>query len=546
MSTISYRANTLSQHFPFLSVHHGRTIIVPKQDQAFAYRANVIQNPSDDDREIGIPQAYYMHNVMPSSEGLQSVGFLPVIAGLPGIHDFEEIYTLRDINENKFLYSPSNGKNYVFDGNIGIWSPIPLTSISAPTIPAFNIVTVAYINGHTYICYKRTGLFEYNSATKIFDPVIITGVVAANLNGISASNGFLIAWDDFNVYRSSGLNSLDFTPDITSGAGFNIPNDIKGKILICLPLPSGFIIYTSANAIGAVFTQNIRQPFQYTEIAGSAGLTPPQQISWQYNGNYHLIWTRGGLQRVDKSASMPIYTDVTDFLSERIFEDYDDINDVFQLTNLTSNLLVRLNIIEKRFFVISYGITQFTHALVYDLFFKRWGKIKINHVAAFELSAITVYGDLSWDQLQNLSWDNLGDTVWSDLATQVLPAEHVKETLAFLQADGTIKTVIFDQTQTQENAVCVLGRYQYVRDRLLNINEIEIDCIQETANFTLKILPSIDGSNFLPAVTPTLVKNSGKFRKYQCDVWGKNHSLVAKGTFYLSSLELTMNPGGRA
>ena len=545
MSTITYRANTLSQHFPFLSIHHGRTIIVPKQDQAFAYRANVLQNPSDDDREIGIPQAYYMHNVMPSSEGLQSIGFLSRLPGIPGTVDFNEIYILRDINENRFLYSPSNGKNYVFDGNIGVWASVPLVSALAPTIPAFNIVTVAYINGHTYIFYKKTGMFEYNSTTKVFDSVPITGVNVALLNGITASNGFLIAWDDFNIYRSSGLNALDMTPDITTGAGFSIPNDIKGKILICLALPSGFIIYTTANAIGAIFTQNIRFPFNYTEVNGSAGLTPPQQISWQYNGNYHFVWTRGGLQRIDKSNSMPIYADVSDFLSERIFEDYNDVTDTFTQTNLGSNLLVRLNVIEKRFFVISYGITQFTHALVYDLFFKRWGKIKINHVAAFEFSSSTVYGDVTWNGFLSLTWDDFGETTWNDLATQVLPTEHAKETLAFLQADGTVQTVIFDQTQTADIAVCVLGRYQFVRERLLNLNEIEIDCVQELSNFTLKVLPSIDGTTYLPAVTPYLAINSGKFRKYQCDIWAKNHSLVAKGTFYLASLVLTMNPGAK-
>lgn len=545
MPVITYRANTLSQHFPFLSVHHGRTIIVPKQDQAFAYRANVLQNPTDEDKDVGIPQAFYMHNVMPSADGLQSIGFLQLIDPKPNTADFDEIYILRDINENRFLYSPSNGKNYVYDGNVGAWVSIVLAPVNNPTVPASNVVTVAYINGHTYIFYAKTGMFEYNSTTKVFDQVPITGVVSANLNGITASNGFLIAWDDFNIYRSSGLNALDMTPDITTGAGFSIPNDIRGKILICLPLPSGFVIYTTANAIGAVFTQNIRFPFQYTEINGSAGLTPPQQISWQYNGNFHILFTRGGLQKVDKSNSIPSYADVSDFLSQRQFEDYDDVNDIFTTTDLTTNLLVRLNIIEKRFFVISYGMTQFTHALVYDLFYRRWGKIKITHVAAFEYSIPSLYGDITWDGLQSITWDGLGLTTWTDLAVQILPAEHSKETLAFLQKDGTIKTVVFDLTPINNAGICVFGRYQFVRERLLGLTEIEIDCIKEGSNFEVKVLPSLDGSTLLPAVTPYLATNTGKFRRYLCDIWGKNHSIVTKGTFYHSSLELTFNPGSK-
>lgn len=543
MPTISYRANTLSQHFPFLSMHHGRTIIVPKQDQAFALRANVLGNPADEDKDIGIPQAYYMHNVMPVSEGLRSIGFTQQIAGIPGKIDFNAMAILRDPNENRFLYSPSNGANYVFDGNVGAWASIPLRSAINPFPTNSLVVTIAYVNGHTYVCYKNTGIFEYNSTTKVFDVVTLTGVVAANLNGITSSNGFLIGWNDFNVFRSSGLDPLNLTPDITTGAGFSIPQDIKGKIVICLPVSTGFIIYTTANAIGASFTQNIRFPFNYIEIMGSGGIIPPTQIFWQYNGPYHYIWTRAGLQRVDKSNAIPSFGDITDFLSDKIFEDYDEVNDVFVQTNLGGNLLVQVSVIEKRFLVVSYGIVEFTHALIYDLIYKRWGKIKLTHVAAFEFFIPSIFNDVTWNNFGVTIWDGLGATTWNDLASQLLPAEHAKQTLAFLQKDGTVQTINFDLTQLACAGVCVLGKYQYVRERLLQLNEIEVNSIPAGSNFTLKVLPSMDGSTLLPAVTPYLAINSGKYRKYQCDVWGKNHSIVAKGSFDLSSLELTMNPG---
>jgi hypothetical protein len=540
MPTISYRANTLSQHFPFLTMNHGRTIIVPKQDQAF--KSNVISNPSDDDKDTGIPQAYYMHNVMPNSEGLQSIGFKQVIAPFdPTVVDFDEIYILRDIDENRFLFVPAGGTNYIFDGNIGIWTSIPVPAVIASTF-----VTVAYINGHTYICYEKTGIFEYNSTSKTFDVVPVIGITVSLIKGITASNGFLIAWDDFNVFRSSGLNPLDFTPDITVGAGSSIPEDIKGRIVICLPVSTGFIIYTTANAVGATFTQNIRFPFQYLEINGSAGIPPPRQVPWQYNSTYHYVWTRAGLQKVDKSSAIPVFGDVTDFLSQKIFEDYNDSTDTFTVTNLTSDLLVKIALAEKRFFVISYGITSYTHAIIYDLIYKRWGKIKINHVAAFEFFIPSVYGDITWNGLFDLSWDGLADSSWSDLGNQVLPTEHAKETLAFLQADGTIKVVNFELTQLDCSGVAILGKYQYIRERLLQINEIEVNSIPENSNFSLKILSSFDGTTLLPAVTPFLAKISGKFRKYLCDSWGKNHSIVAKGSFDLSSILLTMNLGYKA
>src|SRR5260221_14585777 len=100
-----------------------------------------------------------MHNVMPVSEGLRSIGFTLQIAGLPGHIDFNAMAIIRDPSENRFLYSPSNGANYVFDGNVGVWPPIPLRSAINPLPINSPIVTIAYVNGHTYICYKNTGVF---------------------------------------------------------------------------------------------------------------------------------------------------------------------------------------------------------------------------------------------------------------------------------------------------------------------------------------------------------------------------------------------------
>ena len=62
MSRITYRANLSAKSFPFLSQNWGRTIIVPQYDNTFNRQ---VTSSADVDADVGIPQIYYCHNVMP-------------------------------------------------------------------------------------------------------------------------------------------------------------------------------------------------------------------------------------------------------------------------------------------------------------------------------------------------------------------------------------------------------------------------------------------------------------------------------------------------
>jgi hypothetical protein len=334
---------------------HGRTVVIPGKDQQF--NTQVLQNPVDEDKDKGNPQAYYFHNVMPTGWGLQSVGYTDRISGI-GSSEFDGIYVLRDIDENKFLFSPAGGKNYVFDGDVG------------------------------------------------------------------------------------------------SG----IPEDIKGKIVVCLPITNGFIIYCTKNAVGASFSQNVRYPFVFKEVESSAGIASMDHISWQDNANFHYAWTQAGLQKVNKSKAELVFPEISDFLASKKFETFNETTFTLEITKLTSQFKLKLAIIGRRYFAISYGITELTHVLVYDVALKRWGKLKIDHVAVFEYSIPNLYGDITWDMLQDLTWDDLGDTTWDDLGSQVRTLEQAKETLAILAKDGSIVTVNFDQAHTNDDGILILGK----------------------------------------------------------------------------------------
>lgn len=540
MSQIDYRANLVSGHMPFLSQLHARTIIIPGKDQAF--QTNVLTTAADEDKDKGFPQVYFAQNVMPTGEGLQSVGYREVITGLPGVNSFNDLFILRDTDENKFLFSPAFNQNYVYDRTVGAWT----ANNTISPIGENQLVSIAYIAGNTYVFFEGVGCYRYNTVTHTLAHVTLTGLVASAIKGITESSGFLIAYDDFNIYRSQITNSLDFTPDPALGSGSSIPEDINGKIIACFPTNGGFLIYCAKNVVGASFSQNVRFPFTYKEVRGSAGIASAQHVAWHHNSADQYAWTLAGLQRVNRSEATLVFAQLTDALTSKIFEDFNTLTSSITRTKLTTQRKIRIAHIGARWLAISHGIESFTHVWVCDLAFKRWGQLKRNHVATFELYTPNLYGDLSWDDLGTLTWTELGTTTWADLASGIDTQEFPKDVFALLLADGTVETVNFDMVHTNDNGVLILGKYQFVRERLISLQEINIENIEQNYNFSLKLLSSIDGKNVNQVTTPYLSVNSGLYRKYNSTVQGLNHSLLFEGTFHLPMTEMKIKVESRS
>ena len=72
MAQFNHRLNLKKAAFPMLSSELGRTVLVPNSKEA---------STGEDANE---PEILYMHNVMPTSRGLQSVGFKDIIPAPTG------------------------------------------------------------------------------------------------------------------------------------------------------------------------------------------------------------------------------------------------------------------------------------------------------------------------------------------------------------------------------------------------------------------------------------------------------------------------------
>lgn len=581
MAQVKGRINLDARTFPFVSQNWGRTVIVPTSSDNNFNRQ--VQASTDTDHDIGIPQAYYMHNVMPHAQGFQSIGYTALVAAAVTETTFKYVRELKDnLGNYALLGICDDGKWYVRETS-GVWT-LASTS-SSPTLPVYT----AYINGITYVYQKNTGLQIYSWITHTFTGAAFLGIDATVIDGITASFGYMVAWSGIAggysipvtattgsnqvsgivgfarvgdvitsaffpvntqitatdplgnliylsnnstgtgattlvkaaspgaVYWSSTIDELDFVPSLITGAGGGQVQGAQGIVTLCLPHTSGFIVYTTKNVVGASYSGNIRYPFNFNTIVGAGGISDFSLVTQEGDTGNHYAYTTNGLQLVSIGSATTNLTDVTDFISGKLFEDFDDTAKTFSLVHLSNTMVKKLTIVSARYLVISYGILSLTHALVYDLITQRFGKLRTSHVFCFEVApAVT--------------------NVITDLPRQAI---------GLLQSDGTCNSVDFDVYSPASNGTLILGKYQYVRARNLILDQFWLENIYDPTNFTCMIMTSLDGKVVSSLDIPILVNNAGAQSEYAARSEGQNISLLLQGQFHIESGVLAFNLGGK-
>lgn len=499
MSQLPYRANLSAKSWPLISTFFGRSIIVgsASHDQNFNRQT---YSPEDPDKDIGIPQVYYLHNVMPTSYGLQSIGYVPLIPSIPGTTSVSNIYTMHYTEGSAYLLALSDGRIYICRfGDAAQWALVQtLTNITDRTVSVVNI------SGISYVYFSNLGCYVYDPTSNTLVPQTLTGLDPTLVLGIVSAVGYMIAYTATGVAWSSTIDPTDFTPSLVTGAGGGGVELAKGPITICVSNSIGFTIYTGVNAVAAVYSGNARYPFNFREIASAGGVTSNRVIARDISDSAHYAYTTIGLQQVSVNSSLIIYPEVTDFISGKYFEDFNEVTNTFTYTDVV-DMKKALNIIANRYLVLSYGVNELTHALVLDTSTKRWGKLKITHVDCFEY-----------------------------LLYPAELTEVARESLGFIDKTGTVVRVDFssDDIDVPHNGVLILGKYQYVRSRLMTLEEVTFENVRSTQNFSLSNMVSIKGKGIDKISPGYLQYDDATALTYKFHDAGMNHSLLLKGGFF--------------
>lgn len=525
------RLNTQIAFIPFLSTQAGQNVLnSTPADKQFVVRASFVGR-TQQDKDIGIPAPIYAENILPTAQGWDSVTYTEKIRGIPSTR-FDQLINLKSGTENNILYSPSQGRDYI--NYNGAWQEGPYSQNFA------GMVTSAYTRLRSFICYQRQKVMEYDFSSKSFSIITLTGLEIAAIDGITAANNAMVAWNETTIFWSSFNTPTDFTPSLSSGAGSQNPTQVRGKIVTCLPIADGFIIYTTANAIAATWSGNIRYPWKFTEIPGSSGVLRPEHVTYESTMDGHFAWTLDGLQLVTKKNSQQVYSEITDFLAGKLVEEYigptefhaqnsaDSFSSetqtwssslagpqLLQQFHLKTQPWVKLCLISSRFLIVSYGYRTagiYDWCIVYDLVLERYGKLKIPHVDAFAY------------------------------VTQAGEAPTAKETIGFLAQDGAVSVVDFS-LMGRGTGILIYGKLQSMQGRWIEALSLTLQTVRDCSP-ALIVVPTYDGVNSEAAVVPLRQIETRNVIKWLSRVAGQNISLVISGTFSISSLVFEYNQLG--
>lgn len=543
-----FRGALNAAEFPFVSSFQGRTVVQPGLDNNVRTTQAFYGNQQSAD--YSIPQLLYCENVLPTGEGLQSVGYEQLIEGLPGISNFDQAITLRDADENNFIFVPASGMNYIYRANTGTWTS------TNPVAAADATVSRAYVNGRTFVCYSGLGIYEYNTGANTFVKLTLIGLTDAAVSGIGSSNNYLVAFTDITVYWSSLIDPVDFIPSTLTGAGFAIPQDVKAKITAVVGTSGGFIIYTAKNAVAAVYTNNIRAPFSFKEVSNAGGLESYEQVTSEQTSGPQFAWTTGGFQTVVPQGADTISGEVNDFLAGGLWEYWEPISkQLIETSGGGVEFKVKLSYVASRFVIISYSVDStdlYQYALVFDVVLERWGKLKIDHVDCFSYPYPNVFGDLTYGDLSGTSYEGIGETSYAGLAAGIFSRTPSKRSVAFLSTNGAVNILLMNYSkEVAQQGVAIFGKFQLIRDKMLTLQEIDFEGIysdttgpQEVPLIAATLLASRDGKNLSQAFPMRLLAASKKHQKYAKRATGKNLSIALEGTFALSSYILTVTAEG--
>lgn len=528
MAQLTFRGTTQAMSFPLLSEFANRTIIAGRTlDQVYVPEVTPQERVPID---RGVPSAFYAHNVMPQIHGWQSVGFRQVSVGSSLITSRSRVFYIfgaeipADSAELPISTGfathlmKSNASLYYTNPSTGNWSLV--VGSDSIGINQFTKLTVAHVNGLSYICLSNIGVFVFNTANNSLNKRTLAGLDDEALEGVVASQGYLLAYTTDAISWCSVVNVEDFVPSDISKAGGGKVQEAAGTIVYVAATYLGMILFTTGNAVAITYSGNDEFPWTFKAIASSGGISKIEDVVQEESAGYLHAYTSNGMQQISHLRANSVMPHITDFITGKIFEDFDSQSNTFSRTVYANDLRAALSQISDRYLVISYGRPNqmfYSFALIVDMVQSRMGKVKIQHTECFELKRVG---------------DEQGNTP--------------RNSIAFMASNGLTKVLDFT-LGTNEDSVLILGKFQVERSSKIELHSVSFENVNPTGEgFQALALPSQNGKDFEAAVSGYLEEATSRYANVYFDgLIGDNVSLILKNGFTLLSYVIFFSPAGR-
>jgi len=555
MGAISYRANLSSAIYPMTIADGGRTVIMPGPDQNFDRRVD----PQGEQKDAGIPQALYMENVMPTVNGYQSVGFWDPDTAMTNPGGGAHIVQVIDLRATETFVGPSFYTFVVRNTPLFCWSDGSFTcgpegantvtfSGTAITGGSSGVYSIAVVAGTCYLYFGSTSVKElYTVTISVGGNITLTNITASvtpanffstnDIISFCGTNNYLVAHNNTTIFHSSTTTPTDFVASLVSGAGEIQPNNSDDALVYIKENLTGFYLYAANNILQAQYTGNSRYPFKFVPVTNSTGLYSGRR--WEFfgqvdTGGHYVIEKNKVIKLIQQAEATPIAPEVSDFLAKNPAQAVFDYTTNTFSTQTIETSVPSIYVHMNRYILLSVNGTneagtsgeKYTHVIVFDMHLRRYGRLKLDHTFMFCYwvpNEIIGFVNKQNNTIKYLSFDIYGD--------QTAPYAGM--------------------TTAAHQGVLVLGKFQYARSRMIQMHEIELEGIQDSAivdppNISCVLLPSLNGKSFNTPVTLTASSTDDGLAVYPAHATAKNHSLAIKGAFSLSTVQLKFSVRGDA
>ena len=527
MARTDVRFNTQGMSFPLLTSQSGRSVIDASGDLTYIPDMTA---EGDIPVDRGVPGMFYAENVMPTAYGWSSAGYETLVnaaAGSPGI--FEDIVVVHggepsgddviSTGERTYFGVVNSGgtKSLYYITPLGAWAAVAGSPTWTEDLP----VTVAFVNGFSYIMVPHVNLYVFNVGTNTLVIRPLNGINIGDIQGTTSASGYLIIYTAIASFWSSVINVEDFVPTDVSGSGGGNIQELEGDIVYCKPTQMGYTVFSTSNVVTATYSGNSTYPFEFRALPGGGGVSNKHLVSDTDAQGYQYTMGTNGLQKVSPLNAAPAYATITDFINGDKFESFDYGTNDLATVDVTSAMVRSIQVVANRFIIISYAnntVPPYDYSLVVDTALQRIGKLKLTHTRCFEFKSLL-----------------LGSALDAEGAT------------AFIQADGTVLSLDLSPQSATAQGVMLLGKLQLGHSTLTQLQEVEIENASTLNNFEMLDIPSLDGRHLDTPVAGYLnaADASSPLKRYLFSNVATSHSLLFKGAFELITILASFNAHGR-
>lgn len=398
-----------------------------------------------------------------------------------------------------------------------------------------NMVGTGYGYPSSYITLRTTNAYP-NQA-----PLSSTGIGVSGMLGAFRAGNRRGYWDATGTVYWSDLAGTDFTPSLTTGAGYAVFTGTAGDIINVVPMHTGFIIYCTKSIVGVRLASSGASVWDAEAVTGETGIADVHHVCMGLDSKEHYAWTSQGFIKVSNYQDLrsshkveQVFPELTEYLKERratialeclnaryLFIQVADADVLNGYQSSYSDEFPAApaalpSVFNMQELASENWFPTFKGAFVYDLRLQKWGKFVGDYIKLLDYQGVTQA------MPDNIVTDNLGVDG------------------AVLKADGHI----YSFSAQADVSWLRWGKIGVYREGFTVAQEVHLH-FRTPSKGSLTIDSSTDGRDFNVELTREFTYEYCRHFVAKFSSSGRWHTIKVSGQFDIQLMEFRGNISGR-